>query len=44
MRIGSLSDEERIGIEAAQLDAYDRSLDQLADLGPKLFSSGQRNL
>ena len=37
MRIGSLPDEERIGIEAAQLDAYDRSLDQLADLGAEII-------
>ncbi|MED5292737.1 MAG: amidase, partial [Actinomycetota bacterium] len=37
MRIGSLSDEERIGIEPEQLDAYDRSLDQLADLGAEII-------
>ena len=37
MRIGSLSDQERMGIEAAQLDAYDRSLDQLADLGAEII-------
>ena len=33
IRIGSLSDEERLGIDPEQLEAYDRSLDQLADLG-----------
>ena len=33
IRIGSLSDEERVGIDPEQLEAYDRSLDQLADLG-----------
>tara|TARA_B100001123_G_scaffold173429_1_gene199258 strand:+ start:230 stop:1624 length:1395 start_codon:yes stop_codon:yes gene_type:complete len=36
-RIGSLSDEERIGIEAEQLDAYDRALSQLADLGAEII-------
>ena len=36
IRIGSLSNEERKGIEAEQLDAYDRSLDQLADLGVEI--------
>jgi aspartyl-tRNA(Asn)/glutamyl-tRNA(Gln) amidotransferase subunit A len=37
IRIGSLSDEERIGIEAEQLGAYDRSLDQLSDLGAEII-------
>ena len=33
IRIGSLSDEEREGIDPEQLHAYDRALDQIADLG-----------
>ncbi len=35
-RIGYLSDEERLGIDPEQLGAYDRSLDQLADLGAEI--------